>query len=48
MGISLQRNQSQLSDLKFTGRYVSLKFRIYLYNITRDEKIKQITTQHTS
>jgi len=35
-------------EIMFTGRYVSLKYRIYLYNITRDEKIKQITTQYTS
>jgi hypothetical protein len=48
MELPLQRNKSQLNDLKFTGRYVSLKYRIYLYNITRDEKIKQITTQYTS
>ena len=41
-----QKHSSQ--EIIFTGRYVSLKYRIYLYNITRDEKIKQITTQYTS
>ena len=32
----------------FDGRYLSLKYRIYLYNITRNEEIKQITTHYSS
>jgi hypothetical protein len=48
MELSQQRNQLQLSSPIFDGRYLSLKYRIYLYNITRDEEIKQITTHYSS
>ncbi len=33
--------QSQLHEIAFTGRYVSLKYRIYLYDYIRNYEIKQ-------
>ena len=32
--------QNQLQEIKFTGRYVSLKYRIYLYDYIRNYEIK--------
>jgi len=48
MEILRQGNILPQQQVIFEGRYLSLKYRIYLYNIIRDEEIKQITTHYTS